>query len=131
MAHSIQIVCRDWKDLVCNRGNRCRYQHPPEIKQPDERLDICRDFQNRGKCSMGSTCKHLHLSIEQESTYYKTGELPEHGGVPTKVGLGRVPADVPNLQSLYCMYFCQIFLKHAQEMFMSFDGSSNASCKNH
>jgi len=86
MGHRIQIVCRDWKDLVCNRGERCRYLHPPEIIQPETRLDICRDFQNRGVCSLGSICKHLHLNLDQESTYYKTGVLPDHGGEPSKMG---------------------------------------------
>lgn len=79
-------VCRDWENMVCNRGDKCSYDHPPEIEQPKERLNVCRDFQNRDECSRKGRCRALHLNRIEESHFYKTGEMPDHGGDAKKVG---------------------------------------------
>lgn len=78
-------MCPDWVDLVCNRGTRCKLGHPEEIKQPEKRLNICRDYQNTRCCVRAAHCTRKHLTRDEESTFYKTGEMPEHRGEPSKV----------------------------------------------
>lgn len=86
MTERIGRVCKDWIDLICNRGVRCSHEHPPEIKQPERRLNICRDFQNTtADCKRGASCTRVHLTMREESNFYKTGDMPEHGGEPKLV----------------------------------------------
>lgn len=81
-------VCPDWVDLVCNRGTRCKLSHPEDIQQPEKRLNICRDFQNTKICNRGNQCTRKHFTRDEESIFYKTGEMPEHRGEPSKVNGG-------------------------------------------
>ena len=76
--------CRDFERGVCNRGNRCKFYHPENVPQPgNNKLPICKDFQNKG-CDRHK-CKFLHVTVEEEATYNTTGILPAHGGRPDKV----------------------------------------------
>ena len=39
--------CRDFKRNVCNKGDKCKYYHPPrDINSIFERNSVCHDFQN-------------------------------------------------------------------------------------
>lgn len=76
-------ICRDFERGVCNRGNRCKFIHPDGINQPDQKLPICKDFQNKG-CDR-SKCKFLHITQDEEAGYNTSGLLPEHGGHPEQV----------------------------------------------
>ena len=80
-------VCRDYERGVCNRGNCCKFYHSPDVSQPDKKLPICKDFQNKG-CDRAK-CRFLHVTAEEEAHYNETGILPEHGGKPESVGAGR------------------------------------------
>jgi len=79
--------CRDYERGVCNRGDRCKFYHSPDIAQPDKKLPICKDFQNKG-CDRAK-CRFLHITAEEEGHYNETGILPEHGGKPERVGASR------------------------------------------
>jgi len=61
-------LCRDFDKGECSRGEKCRYYHP--------KLKICRDFQNQ-KCER-KTCRFLHMTREEESTYESSGKAPDH-----------------------------------------------------
>ena len=76
-------VCRDYERGVCNRGNRCKFYHPEGMTQPDQKLPICKDFQNKG-CDR-IKCKFLHITQDEEAAYNSSGILPEHGGHPEKI----------------------------------------------
>ena len=76
-------TCRDYERGVCNRGNRCKFFHPEGVSQPDQKLPICKDFQNKGCDRM--KCKFLHITQEEEADYNNTGILPAHGGRSDKV----------------------------------------------
>ncbi|XP_057313030.1 zinc finger CCCH domain-containing protein 10-like [Hydractinia symbiolongicarpus] len=74
-------VCRDFERGVCNRGTSCKFYHPEGgTGGPDQKLPICKDFQNKG-CDRAK-CKFLHITQEEEQEYNMTGVLPEHGGHP-------------------------------------------------
>ena len=75
--------CRDFERGVCNRGDKCKYYHP-EGSSPSEnaKLPICKDFQNKG-CGR-IKCKFLHITVDEEAEYNKSGSLPDHGGRPEK-----------------------------------------------
>lgn len=76
--------CRDFERGVCNRGDKCKYYHPEGASQTENaKLPICKDFQNKG-CGR-IKCKFLHITVEEEAEYNKSGELPEHGGRPEKI----------------------------------------------
>lgn len=83
--------CRDFMRGVCNRGNNCKFFHPqhvnPTIKQ--EKLPICKDFQNKG-CDRVK-CKFLHISPNEEEQYNHTGSLPSHSGKSDQVRGGMPP----------------------------------------
>lgn len=40
-------VCRDYLNNICNRGEKCRFYHPPneEGKPPGDTYNFCIDFQ--------------------------------------------------------------------------------------
>jgi len=104
MSSEEQSVCRDFERGVCNRGDKCRYFHPEGVKPSDNaKLPICKDFQNRGCDRM--KCKFLHITVDEEAEYNKTGTLPEHGGrsenVPMRSGQGKA--------------ICKYFLKNTCE----------------
>lgn len=68
-------VCRDFQRGVCNRGNKCKFVHPANIKPPDsDKPPICRDFQN-GTCDRNN-CKYLHITSQEERIFIATGKLP-------------------------------------------------------
>jgi len=76
-----RATCRDYERGVCNRGDKCRYNHPEGVKPSDnQKLPICKDYQNKGCSRM--KCKFLHVTVDEEAEYMKTGTLPEHGGRP-------------------------------------------------
>jgi len=78
-------TCRDFERGVCNRGDKCRYAHPEDVKSSEnKKLPICKDFQNKG-CSR-SKCKFLHITVDEEAEYMQSGSLPEHGGRPDLAG---------------------------------------------
>ena len=76
--------CRDFERGVCNRGDKCKYYHPEGSVAGSEngKLPICKDFQNKG-CGR-IKCKFLHITVDEEAEYNKSGALPEHGGRPEK-----------------------------------------------
>jgi len=77
--------CRDFQRGVCNRGNNCKFYHPPNTNpiKTENKLPICKDFQNKG-CDRNK-CKFLHVTQQEEEEYNATGILPAHGGKPEKV----------------------------------------------
>jgi len=77
--------CRDFMRGVCNRGNSCKFFHPPNVNtiKKENKLPICKDFQNKG-CDR-QKCKFLHISQQEEEEYNGSGMLPEHGGRPDRV----------------------------------------------
>jgi len=76
---SEESTCRDFERGVCNRGDKCRYAHPEGTKPSDnQKLPICKDYQNKGCSRM--KCKFLHITVDEEAEYMKTGSLPEHRG---------------------------------------------------
>ena len=87
--------CRDFLRGVCNRGNSCKFFHSPHANpntQNQEKLPICKDFQNNG-CDRVK-CKFLHITQQEEVEYDSTGILPAHGGRPDQVrnqGIGIPP----------------------------------------
>jgi len=75
--------CRDFERGVCNRGDKCKYYHPEGVNPSENgKLPICKDFQNKG-CGR-IKCKFLHITVDEEAEYNKTGALPDHGGRPEK-----------------------------------------------
>lgn len=86
-------ICRDYQRGVCNRGGKCKFSHPEGLgKEVESSPMICRDFQN-GKCNR-ATCKYMHISIMEEKTYLRTGQMPARrsgpmpGGPPMRGGYG-------------------------------------------
>jgi len=76
--------CRDFERGVCNRGDKCKYYHPDGIAASENaKLPICKDFQNKG-CTRPK-CKFLHITVDEEADYNKTGSLPDHQGQPDKI----------------------------------------------
>ncbi len=70
-------ICRDYKRGVCNRGNKCKFVHPANIKPPDvDKPPVCRDFQN-GMCDR-TNCKYMHITSQEERMFASTGKLPPH-----------------------------------------------------
>lgn len=61
-------LCRDFEKGNCSRGSRCKYFHP--------KMRVCRDFQNQ-KCER-ETCRFLHLTKEEETSYDNSGKIPDH-----------------------------------------------------
>ena len=86
-------VCRDYQRGVCNRGNKCKFVHPANIKPPDsDKPPICRDFQN-GTCDRNN-CKYLHITSQEERIFVATGKLPASAGSPSASGRKPGPLDV-------------------------------------
>lgn len=84
MSSDERAPCRDFERGVCNRGDKCKYYHPEGVSPPENaKLPICKDFQNKG-CGRFK-CKFLHITLDEEAEYNKTGNLPEHGGRPEKM----------------------------------------------
>ena len=44
-------VCHKYLKGQCNRGDKCKYYHPPDCK-----------FHKQGKCKKGDKCKFRHLN---------------------------------------------------------------------
>lgn len=61
-------LCRDFEKGDCRRGDRCKFYHP--------KLVLCRDYK-KGKCDRDD-CRYLHLTVEEEETYYGNGIVPDH-----------------------------------------------------
>jgi len=76
-----QGTCRDFERGVCNRGQKCRFFHPEGVEPTNQKLPICKDFQNKG-CDRNK-CKFLHITGDEEAEYMRTGILPSHGGRPS------------------------------------------------
>jgi len=74
-------VCRDWERGVCDRGDRCKFDHPKEMAR--DKPALCKDFQNKG-CDRHK-CKFLHLTRDEERRYTETKELPPHRGRSDRV----------------------------------------------
>lgn len=89
-------ICRDYQRGVCNRGNKCKFGHPANIKPPDsDKPPICRDFQN-GTCDRNN-CKYLHMTSQEERIFVATGQLPQlTSGAPATPAVTRQvgPVDV-------------------------------------
>ncbi|KAK7071381.1 hypothetical protein SK128_010516 [Halocaridina rubra] len=64
-------VCRDFMRSMCNRGDKCKFYHPPQEnpgaggKRRSSWLVLCHDFQN-GQCTR-SDCS-IHLFMFEKST---------------------------------------------------------------
>lgn len=79
MTSEERVPCRDFERGVCSRGEKCRYYHPEGVNPLENgKLPICKDFQNRG-CDRFK-CKFLHITVEEEAEYNRSGSLPSHGG---------------------------------------------------
>lgn len=78
MSNENQGVCRDFLAGVCDRGQRCKYDHPkgagPNEHSGPKKLPICKDYQNKG-CERRN-CKFLHLSSDEEHFFKRNGEMP-------------------------------------------------------
>jgi len=83
--------CRDFMRGVCNRGNSCKFVHPANanVIKKENKLPICKDFQNKG-CDR-QKCKFLHVTQQEEEEYNASGMLPEHGGRPDRVRALGIP----------------------------------------
>jgi len=77
-------VCRDFLRNVCDRGAKCKYQHPDQsefssIKSEaalQDKVLFCHDYQN-SKCSR-SNCKFLHCPREVENEFLQSAYLPPY-----------------------------------------------------
>jgi len=72
-------VCRDFLRNVCNRGNKCKFKHPPDsviVKKEglQDKVMFCHDFQN-GRCGR-SNCKFIHCPKDAEQEFQSSGYLP-------------------------------------------------------
>lgn len=85
-------TCRDFERGVCNRGQKCKYYHPEGVQLNNQKLPICKDFQNKG-CDRPK-CKFLHITSDEEAEYMRTGQLPSHGGHPPEPPRGQPGNDV-------------------------------------
>jgi len=77
-------VCRDFLRNVCDRGAKCKYQHPDQsecsnIKSEaalQDKVLFCHDYQN-SKCTRNS-CKFLHCPREVENEFHQSAYLPPY-----------------------------------------------------
>jgi len=68
-------ICRDWTRNVCNKGNRCKFAHPPhKITDLLEKSSICHDYQNpkvgRPSCYLSSLMLNLANVCSQLGSSY-------------------------------------------------------------
>lgn len=65
-------ICRDFLKNICNRGNRCKFYHPPET-QTSAAINFCIDFQNRD--CLRDNCRFVHASRDEVERYKHTREV--------------------------------------------------------
>ncbi|XP_066940639.1 uncharacterized protein [Macrobrachium rosenbergii] len=79
-----KIVCQNFLQNKCMRGNNCLFLHPPNAsgssssnlkRQQNPWLNFCIDFQ-RGQCPFSDDCRLLHVSRRDEAEYQSTGDIP-------------------------------------------------------
>jgi len=79
MSRSKDGDCKDFIKGVCFRGNKCKYRHTGEMKEPDT-VPFCKDFMNERGCHFendnGRECSFIHAPFAAVEEYNKTGWLP-------------------------------------------------------
>lgn len=70
-------VCRDFLNNICNRGEKCRFYHPPNEEgksaQSGDNYNFCIDFQNKG--CFRANCRFIHANNDDVLRYKKTGDV--------------------------------------------------------
>ncbi|XP_068236470.1 uncharacterized protein [Palaemon carinicauda] len=83
-SNTSKIVCQNYLQNKCMRGNNCLFLHPPSAsgssssnlkRQQNPWLNFCIDFQ-RGQCPFSDDCRLLHVSRRDETEYQTTGDIP-------------------------------------------------------
>lgn len=74
-----QEICKDFVRNVCNRGNKCKFFHPPndgaESRPKPQEFEFCHDYQNRG-CRR-ENCRFVHCSREDEEAFKRFGRVSD------------------------------------------------------
>jgi len=67
-------MCRDYDKGTCFRGERCKFKHPADKKEGDEKIPFCNDFR-QGTCKYRE-CIYVHAPKILEQEYLQTGWVP-------------------------------------------------------